>query len=227
MSFLAPEVLHGPQSFRYTRLFSTLRLYAPITTCIPLPPTLRSCMVLMVCNTVRVFFWYGERFELPLLFQSIVLIVSQFVLMHAWCENDRRTSPQRHILDDATNLGKFARNFWGWNTLASYAIAIGTLATALATAVVLFGRGGDNAGPGSSAAFYSALGYLSLGVEAQLATPQVQGPVGRTCCTRARGCVRVYTRARVCVRVCVCVCVCVCVRGGVLDCGTFCPLRSS
>ncbi|WWC73092.1 uncharacterized protein I206_107057 [Kwoniella pini CBS 10737] len=39
------------------------------------------CGVLLIANTVRVFFWLGNRFETPLLIQSLLLIVSQLILL--------------------------------------------------------------------------------------------------------------------------------------------------
>ncbi|KAL7421231.1 hypothetical protein Q5752_004116 [Cryptotrichosporon argae] len=39
------------------------------------------CGVVIVANIVRIFFWLGERFETPLLVQSILLIVSQLCLL--------------------------------------------------------------------------------------------------------------------------------------------------
>lgn len=39
------------------------------------------CAVLLIANICRVFFWFGERFELALLLQSILMIVSQLFLL--------------------------------------------------------------------------------------------------------------------------------------------------
>ncbi|OCF40946.1 hypothetical protein I317_05224 [Kwoniella heveanensis CBS 569] len=39
------------------------------------------CGVLLVANIVRVFFWLGNRFETPLLVQSLLLILSQLLLL--------------------------------------------------------------------------------------------------------------------------------------------------
>ncbi|WVW79363.1 hypothetical protein I302_101331 [Kwoniella bestiolae CBS 10118] len=39
------------------------------------------CGVLLIANIIRVFFWLGNRFEIPLLMQSIFLIISQLILL--------------------------------------------------------------------------------------------------------------------------------------------------
>ncbi|TYJ56436.1 hypothetical protein B9479_002839 [Cryptococcus floricola] len=39
------------------------------------------CGVVIIANIIRIFFWLGERFETPLLIQSILLILSQLGLL--------------------------------------------------------------------------------------------------------------------------------------------------
>lgn len=39
------------------------------------------CAVLLIANLSRIFFWFGERYEFPLLLQSILMIVSQIYLL--------------------------------------------------------------------------------------------------------------------------------------------------
>jgi hypothetical protein len=38
-------------------------------------------LILIVANVLRVFFWHGERFEIPLLFQSFLMIAAQLALV--------------------------------------------------------------------------------------------------------------------------------------------------
>eukprot|EP00947_MAST-08B_sp_MAST-8B-sp1_P002652 g2652.t1 len=121
--------------------------------------------VVLVSSLVRCFFWYGVRFELPLLFQSIVLIVSQMVLMEAWCDSDRRWKPAVHIRDGAAQgLPGFVRAWWTWNTFDSYVIAMGSLAAGLVALTFLLA---------DSAAYFEVLGFAALGIEANLGTPQM------------------------------------------------------
>ncbi|WVN90572.1 uncharacterized protein L203_105812 [Cryptococcus depauperatus CBS 7841] len=39
------------------------------------------CGVVIIANIIRIFFWLGNRFEIPLLIQSILLIISQLFLL--------------------------------------------------------------------------------------------------------------------------------------------------
>ncbi|CAG9784290.1 unnamed protein product [Diatraea saccharalis] len=40
------------------------------------------CLALLIANTLRILFWFGKRYELPLLIQSIVMNVTMFVMIH-------------------------------------------------------------------------------------------------------------------------------------------------
>ncbi|AFR94818.2 hypothetical protein C343_02904 [Cryptococcus neoformans C23] len=52
------------------------------------------CGVIIIANIIRIFFWLGEHFEIPLLLQSILLIVSQLLLL-AICLHYSRASPEQ------------------------------------------------------------------------------------------------------------------------------------
>ncbi|WWD21307.1 hypothetical protein CI109_105791 [Kwoniella shandongensis] len=51
------------------------------------------CGVVIIANIIRIFFWLGSRFETPLLVQSILLIISQLLLL-AICLNYAPLPPQ-------------------------------------------------------------------------------------------------------------------------------------
>ncbi|KAI3387977.1 hypothetical protein SNEBB_004404 [Seison nebaliae] len=73
------------------------------------------CLVLIIASILRVNFWFGHRFELPLLMQSFVLISGMFVLVHTHCrfvinENEQK----KYFLDMEVN------NFWKWTDFTSY-----------------------------------------------------------------------------------------------------------
>uniref|UniRef100_G3PKS2 Solute carrier family 66 member 2 n=1 Tax=Gasterosteus aculeatus aculeatus TaxID=481459 RepID=G3PKS2_GASAC len=60
----------------------------------------RVCLVLLVANILRIFFWIGKQFELTLLLQSVVMIVTMFAILHLCCEvqNTNRVSTRQHRL---------------------------------------------------------------------------------------------------------------------------------
>ncbi|XP_074111914.1 solute carrier family 66 member 2 isoform X1 [Cotesia typhae] len=39
------------------------------------------CLALLIANTLRILFWFGKRFELPLLFQSILMIITMLFMI--------------------------------------------------------------------------------------------------------------------------------------------------
>lgn len=49
------------------------------------------CLALLVANVLRIFFWFGRRFELPLLAQSFVMIVAMMMMLQL-CTKTRRES---------------------------------------------------------------------------------------------------------------------------------------
>ena len=44
------------------------------------------CFLLLLANILRVFFWFGKRFSSALLYQAIVVIISQIYLIHIYFE---------------------------------------------------------------------------------------------------------------------------------------------
>ncbi|XP_047515691.1 solute carrier family 66 member 2 isoform X5 [Pieris napi] len=47
------------------------------------------CLTLLIANTLRILFWFGKRYEIPLLLQSIVMNVTMFIMIHL-CVNVRK-----------------------------------------------------------------------------------------------------------------------------------------
>jgi len=51
------------------------------------------CLTLITANVLRIIFWFGKRFEIPLLIQSIVMIAAMFIMMEICLRmRNRRTS---------------------------------------------------------------------------------------------------------------------------------------
>lgn len=76
------------------------------------------CLALLVANTLRILFWFGRPFELPLLVQSVVMSASMFLMLQL-CVKTRNLStivPQpRHTFTDSP-----WRHFWAWTDFLSY-----------------------------------------------------------------------------------------------------------
>ena len=68
------------------------------------------CLILLVANIVRVFWWFAEEFNMILLVASLVMIACQMILLYLWVtikqENTReeKIMRQKRRLDSGTAL---------------------------------------------------------------------------------------------------------------------------
>ncbi|OCH91027.1 hypothetical protein OBBRIDRAFT_556842 [Obba rivulosa] len=116
------------------------------------------CAILLLANITRCFFWLGDRFELALLVQSILMILAQLALLYICIKYKPRLSPE--------NLGASARpfSFWQWPTYTQYLEFLAGFILCQAILFLIFGR---------SKIFISILGFVALGLESTLPIPQV------------------------------------------------------
>ncbi|XP_078400697.1 solute carrier family 66 member 2 [Cetorhinus maximus] len=75
------------------------------------------CLVMLVASILRLFFWFGKHFELTLLWQSIVMIITMLALLHlcSTVQRSSRMSTSRHIFTDFD-----PRYFWAWSRFLDY-----------------------------------------------------------------------------------------------------------
>ncbi|XP_057693335.1 solute carrier family 66 member 2 [Corythoichthys intestinalis] len=121
----------------------------------------RVCLVLLIANILRIFFWIGKQFELTLLLQSVVMILTMFAMLHLCCgiQNSNRVSTKQHRLSDLD-----LHYFWKWNAFEDYLLfcfGLGVLCAVL-TMLLL-----------DSALFVEMLGSLAVLFEAMLGLPQL------------------------------------------------------
>ncbi|CAL8360591.1 unnamed protein product [Lota lota] len=121
----------------------------------------RVCLVLLLANILRIFFWMGKQFELPLLLQSVVMIATMFCMLRLCCHvhNANRVSTKQHRLADLD-----PRYFWQWSVFEDYLLfcLAFSVACCLLTLLLL-----------DSPLFIEALGSLALLLEALLGLPQL------------------------------------------------------
>lgn len=121
----------------------------------------RVCLVLLIANILRIFFWIGKQFEVTLLLQSVVMILTMLAMLHLCCsiQNTNRVSTKQHHLTDLD-----LRYFWSWSGYEDYLLfCLGfTVLCALVTLVLL-----------DSVLFVEGLGSLALLFEAMLGLPQL------------------------------------------------------
>lgn len=120
------------------------------------------CLALLVANTLRILFWFGKRYELPLLFQSIVMNVMMLFMIHLCVKVRNKTQlirgPDRYFTDFDWNY------FWQWTDFQSYIdflIAM-SICLCIITFICLH-----------NVIFIEIIGFLALLTEAMLGVPQL------------------------------------------------------
>ncbi|RUP48826.1 PQ loop repeat-domain-containing protein [Jimgerdemannia flammicorona] len=140
--------------------------------------SIETCGVLLVANIVRIFFWLGKRFDTTLLFQSILMIAVQLVLLEIVVRyRPAIVSLPVHIVrtetdgastdsDGSSGLTQVPEplpTFWYWPRYVDYLAFLGGLTAVLVVLYMLLG-GLD--------LFTELLGVVSLGIESTLPIPQ-------------------------------------------------------
>ncbi|KAF7463915.1 solute carrier family 66 member 2 isoform X1 [Marmota monax] len=137
------------------------------------------CLVLLVANILRILFWFGRRFESPLLWQSIVMTLTMLLMLKLCTEvrvanelNLKRRSfaagdsrdeepkapPRRSYLDFDPH------HFWHWSSFGDYVQCVLAF-TGVAGYVTYLSI--------DSALFVETLGFLAVLTEAMLGVPQL------------------------------------------------------
>ena len=118
-----------------------------------------TCLILLIANTTRFFFWYGVRFELQLLAQSVFMFV--VMLFVIWvCVRTGGGREERRIW----GRGLY-RHFWKWTWFGDYLAFTVGLISFLTFLTYLFESDG----------YYTALGYVALVTESGMGMPQLIG----------------------------------------------------
>ncbi|XP_051725506.1 solute carrier family 66 member 2 isoform X1 [Ctenopharyngodon idella] len=121
----------------------------------------RVCLVLLIANILRIFFWIGKQFELPLLLQSVVMILTMLVMLHLCCsiQSSNRVSTKQHHITDLD-----LRYFWSWSSFEDYLMFCFAFMLLCAFITFLFL---------DWVLFVEALGSLAVMFEAMLGLPQL------------------------------------------------------
>ncbi|XP_018310845.1 PQ-loop repeat-containing protein 1 isoform X1 [Mycetomoellerius zeteki] len=127
------------------------------------------CLTLLIANTLRILFWFGKHYELPLLLQSILMILAMFVMIKL-CINVQNRTQIIKAKDRVLTGGAFlyfadldARFFWKWTDFKSYLgfmvlfAGIGGVITYLFLDIPIF---------------IEIIGFLAVLIEAMLGVPQ-------------------------------------------------------
>ncbi|XP_068117656.1 solute carrier family 66 member 2-like [Hyperolius riggenbachi] len=118
------------------------------------------CLVLLVANILRIFFWFGKFFEFPLLLQSIVMVSTMLAILSLSCslQSVNQVSTKQHFFTDFQ-----LAHFWKWSRFEDYlqfCLSL-TIGGALITYVLL-----------DVPIYVEGIGLLALMTEAALGLPQ-------------------------------------------------------
>ncbi|XP_069972457.1 solute carrier family 66 member 2 isoform X1 [Penaeus vannamei] len=119
------------------------------------------CLVLLLANSLRILFWFGHWFELPLLFQSIVMNVAM-MMMISLCVSIRNRGQLGHNREHVFTDFDYD-HFWEWTDFQSYVEFMLTFSTMGCLLMYVFI---------DSPLFVETIGFISVLTEALLAAPQ-------------------------------------------------------
>lgn len=77
------------------------------------------CLTLLIANTLRILFWFGKRYEIPLLLQSILMIITMFTMVKV-CVNVRNKTEIIRSKDRFLKADLDSKFFWKWTHFQSY-----------------------------------------------------------------------------------------------------------
>lgn len=119
------------------------------------------CLALLIANILRIMFWFGKRFELPLLAQSVIMIVTMMVLVELCVRVKNRSeiiaSKQRKFID------MDPAHFWNWTDFMSYLEFIASFSLVVGVLTFLFIN---------NTVFIETIGFAAVFTEAMLGAPQ-------------------------------------------------------
>ncbi|KAL3859818.1 hypothetical protein ACJMK2_010011 [Sinanodonta woodiana] len=145
------------------------------------------CLNLLIANTLRILFWFGKHYELPLLVQSIIMIVTMLALVHvcvaAKHKSEIISSKVRKFSDSSvphSSLNSSSHNhqtdstessfldfdtqyFWKWTDFSSYIqfmLAFSTVMGLITFILINFWL------------YVETIGFLAVFAEAMLGAPQ-------------------------------------------------------
>ena len=117
---------------------------------------------MLVSSVLRCFYWIDARFELSLLYQSLLMILVQLILLRVALQHRPPLPPPTPFSTKPHSSRPY--NFWQWPSQTPYWHFLLSFFGALSLLTLLFGR---------FESYTNLLGMLGLGIEATLPLPQL------------------------------------------------------
>ncbi|KAK7864959.1 hypothetical protein R5R35_004943 [Gryllus longicercus] len=142
------------------------------------------CLTLLIANTLRILFWFGKRYELPLLIQSIIMNITMLIMVNLCVTvknrnqiirgrervftdpgtRDPRPSHSKQLRADHNFLDFDTKYFWAWTDFISYVDFLIVFTIVTSFFMYLFVE---------ISFFVELIGFLALFAEALLGAPQL------------------------------------------------------
>ena len=128
------------------------------------------CLLLLIANILRIFFWFGKKFALTLLYQAIVVIISQIYLIHVYFkyQDELPKSKEKSLAESLTNWNETINpmKIWNWGDEIEYYKFIILFIFTLSIICSMVGVDNTN--------FYEILGTISVSCETFIELPQIK-----------------------------------------------------
>jgi uncharacterized protein with PQ loop repeat len=128
------------------------------------------CLLLLLANILRIFFWFGKKFTLTLLYQAIVVIISQIYLIHVYLEyqDDLPATTEKPLLDYIINWKETLnpKKIWNWSDEIEYFKFICFLFFIFSILCLMVGV--------KNKTFYDIIGTISVSCETFIELPQIK-----------------------------------------------------
>ncbi|SMQ53398.1 unnamed protein product [Zymoseptoria tritici ST99CH_3D7] len=125
-------------------------------------------LIMLVASITKVFYWFGSRYDIPLLIQAGIAIFVQFAVLHVALLHRPAFGAQHSIpfagAGERKGLANRPFKFWQWRSRKPYWEFLFYYSITLAALQMLIG---------SNQAYIAFQGYFALSVEAVLPLPQI------------------------------------------------------
>ena len=139
---------------------------------------LSMCLKILLSSIFKIYFWFGKRYNIFLLYQALLVLFLQYVIIYNYLKyKDNSDNLIKPMINDNNNnkiLHKYynfisdyfsIKNFWNWNHLFSYIFYSCILTIIIGFICYIFGFKNE--------IFLEIIGYISTGIDVVLGLPQI------------------------------------------------------
>ena len=132
------------------------------------------CLMLLLANILRIYFWIGKPFEKSLLYQSIVVIISQIYLIHYYLKYQEKPKDKNEMPQEKSILNHLISwrdiftpsKIWNWDYEIDYYKFVFLFFSLMSIICAIIGK--------DMVKFYDVIGTISVGIETFIEIPQIK-----------------------------------------------------